>query len=156
MPQPEQDSPQLPAPPPVFLLVFLALGFGWHVIFPLSIGPVSLLRLTGGGIILAAGALALWARQVMLRAGTNIRPTLPALSLVAAGPYRFTRNPMYLSLCLLQLGFGLVLADAWPVLLTPALVAVLHWGVIRREEKYLRAKFGEPYRQYLERVRRWI
>jgi protein-S-isoprenylcysteine O-methyltransferase Ste14 len=156
MSAPEKDSPQLPAPPPVFLLLFLTVGGGLHAVFPLSIGPASLLRLAGGGIILAAVALVLWARQTMVRAGTNIRPTLPALTLVAAGPYRFTRNPMYLSLSLLQLGFGLVLADAWPVLLTLPLVAVLHWGVIRREENYLRAKFGEPYRQYLERVRRWI
>jgi len=100
--------------------------------------------------------IVLSARAQMVKAGTNVRPDLPSTAIVTGGPYRFTRNPMYLSLCLLNLGIGLMLRDLVPVFLTLVLVAVLQTGVIVREERYLEAKFGEVYASYRRRVRRWI
>jgi protein-S-isoprenylcysteine O-methyltransferase Ste14 len=99
------------------------------------------------GIILAllSARLAIWAERVMKAAGTNVRPDRPALKIVTTGPYRFTRNPMYLSLCLLQLALGFAL-DGWvPVLFAVPLMAILHFGVILREEEYLEQRFGAPY-----------
>ena len=92
----------------------------------------------------------------MNAAGTNIRPDRPALTIVRSGPYRSTRNPMYLSLCLLQLALGFVL-DGWiPLLFAIPLLLILHFGVILREESYLEAKFGEQYLALKREVRRWI
>lgn len=92
----------------------------------------------------------------MVKAGTNIRPDKPALAIVTAGPFRLTRNPMYLSLCLLQLGLGLLINGLIPLLLVIPLALTLHFGVILREERYLTAKFGETYTHFQSHVRRWI
>lgn len=101
-------------------------------------------------------ALAFWAQHVMKAAGTNIRPDRPTLTVVKTGPFRFTRNPMYVSLCLLQLAIGCFL-NGWPPLLFALVLAlVLHFGVILREEDYLERKFGEEYLSFKRGVRRWL
>ena len=87
--------------------------------------------------------------------GTNVRPDQPTLAIVTDGPFRFTRNPLYLATTGLYVAIALVVYSLALVLLAPMLV-VLDWGVIRREERYLEAKFGEPYRVYRARVRRWL
>jgi protein-S-isoprenylcysteine O-methyltransferase Ste14 len=80
----------------------------------------------------------------------------PTTAIVFTGPYRFTRNPMYLGLALLQAGLAMVTNSLWPLLtLAPVIVAVRRL-VIDREERYLEAKFGEEYRAYKARVRRWV
>jgi len=92
----------------------------------------------------------------MKAAGTNVRPDRPALTVVRSGPYRFARNPMYLSLCLLQLAIGFFL-DGWVQLLFAGVLAlVLHFGVILREESYLQRKFSEQYLSFKRQVRRWL
>jgi protein-S-isoprenylcysteine O-methyltransferase Ste14 len=101
-------------------------------------------------------SVAIWAERVMKAAGTNVRPDRPALTVVRSGPYRFTRNPMYLSLCLLPLAIGFFL-DGWvPLLFAGILALVLHFGVILREESYLQRKFGEQYLSFKRQVRRWL
>ena len=92
----------------------------------------------------------------MKAAGTNVHPSEPALALVRGGPFRFTRNPMYLALCLLQVALGFFLNDFITLLFVVPLAVIFHYGVILREERYLTAKFGEPYLQYKREVRRWI
>ena len=92
----------------------------------------------------------------MKRAGTNIRPDQPTLAIVSDGPFRFTRNPLYLALTGLYAGIALLVNALWPLLLLAPVLAVLRWGVIAREERYLEAKFGEAYRAYRSRVRRWV
>jgi len=92
----------------------------------------------------------------MKRAGTNIRPDQPTLAVVSDGPFRFTRNPLYLALTGLYVGITLLADALWPLLLLVPVLVVLQWGVVAREERYLEAKFGEPYRAYKARVRRWV
>jgi protein-S-isoprenylcysteine O-methyltransferase Ste14 len=90
------------------------------------------------------------------RRSTSIIPNRPANALVITGPYRFTRNPMYVSLALLTIALAIVLDTWWPiVLLVPALV-IIRVTVIAREERYLRRRFGADYEAYTRRVRRWI
>jgi len=110
------------------------------------------------GIVLIslAPTLALWALGTMKTAGTNVHPAEPALTIVRDGPFRFTRNPMYLALCLVQIALGLFLNDWITLLFVVPLALILHYCVVLREEKYLTAKFGEPYLQYKHDVRRWI
>ena len=91
----------------------------------------------------------------MLRARTNIDPYKPATALVTGGPYRFTRNPIYVAMTLLYVGAALSFRIIPALILLPIALLLLQFGVIRREERYLEAKFGDRYRQYRSRVRRW-
>jgi len=154
-PQPV-DAPGVVAFPPLIFAAILALELFCHTIFQVELSPPFKFRVAGSILAIVAGATALSAALTMRRAGTNINPARPALAIVTAGPYRFTRNPMYLALCLLNLGIGLLLCDLIPVLLTLALFLVLHYGVILREERYLEKKFGPVYSSYKARVRRWL
>lgn len=92
----------------------------------------------------------------MQRAGTTADLSTPATALVQDGPYRLSRNPIYVAIALLYLGISLLLGNVWGVLLLPLWLAIIDWGVIRPEERYLEDQFGTPYRTYRERVRRWI
>ena len=92
----------------------------------------------------------------MRRAGTNIRPDRPATVIVTDGPFRFSRNPLYLSLTLVYVGIASMMNALWPLLLLVPLLLIVQRGVVLREERYLEAKFGETYRSYKTRVRRWF
>src|SRR5437763_821548 len=107
-------------------------------------------------LIIVAPALALSALFTMLGAGTNVDPAKPALTIVRGGPFRFTRNPMYLALCFLQIALGFFLNDWITLLFVIPLFFILHYGVVLREERYLAAKFGESYLQLKREVRRWL
>jgi protein-S-isoprenylcysteine O-methyltransferase Ste14 len=153
---PAVDSPAVLVFPPLLALGVLLIGAGAHLLHPVPLSPRLPARVAGSLLATAAAWTALAARAAMARAGTNVNPRLPATAIVTDGPYRFTRNPMYLSLCLLNLGMGLLLCDLVPVLLTAGLAAVLHYGVIVREERYLGRKFAGAYSAYRGRVRRWL
>ena len=88
--------------------------------------------------------------------GTSVVPVRPTTALVIEGPYRFTRNPMYLGLLLLYVGVAGWFGFVWPLLLAPVLVWVIGVSVIGREERYLTRKFGDEYRRYEAHVRRWL
>jgi protein-S-isoprenylcysteine O-methyltransferase Ste14 len=110
----------------------------------------------GVALVLAAVALAGWAVRTFSTVGTNVSPHEPALNLATSGPYRFTRNPMYVGFVILLLGVSLIFSLEWGIILAPVLALVLHFGVVLREERYLTEKFGQPYRDFLGRTRRWI
>jgi len=105
---------------------------------------------------LLSAVISFWAAIIMWRAGTPLRPTLPVTALVTGGPFRFTRNPLYLSMTILYAGITLQFDALWPLFTLPPALAIVHWKIILREEKYLEAKFGDAYRAYKARVRRWI
>ena len=150
------DHPGVIAWPPLIFLGCAVVGSLLQFIFPLRVLRYSVSLSLGIVLALVSVSVAIWAVQVMKATGTNVRPDQPALTIVRSGQYQFTRNPMYLSLCLLQLALGFVL-DGWiPLLFTIPLVLILHFGVILREESYLEAKFGEPYLAFKREVRRWI
>jgi protein-S-isoprenylcysteine O-methyltransferase Ste14 len=154
---PSPDTPGVIAPPPI---VF-AVGFGvamllnWCHGLPIPFYPVGL-DWPGLTLMNASLVLALWAAFYMNRARTHINPMLPTSQLVTGGPYRFSRNPLSVSLLLLYVGCSLRLDTFWPLLLLAPLLVVFHFGVIQREERYLERKFGESYRDYCAKVRRWI
>ena len=103
-----------------------------------------------------AMALAASAMILFFRARTSPLPIKPTTAIVETGPYRFTRNPMYLGLGLLYLGITLWVDTLWPLLCLPLVIFLVQRFVIEREERYLEAKFGEGYHAYKARVRRWI
>jgi protein-S-isoprenylcysteine O-methyltransferase Ste14 len=114
-------------------------------------------RLVPGVLFLVVGvvigASAVWAIK---RAGSNVAPVRPTTGLVTTGPYRWTRNPMYLALGLCSAGLAVVLNLLWPLILLPFVVWVVRRRVIVREEAYLDRAFGREYRRYRERVPRWL
>lgn len=150
------DKPGVIALPPFIYLAFLLAGLGLEVIAPTALLAAPLRYFVGGALIAGGLALAVVASGRFRAAGTNVRPTLPATALVTDGPYRFTRNPMYVALTAVYLGLTLTADSLWLLILLPLLLAVMHYGVIRREERYLAGKFGTPYHDYVGRVRRWL
>jgi len=134
------------------LLAALALHFFW----PLHLFPNLWVRLGSVVVVVSSGVLAMAANKTMKRAGTNVLPNRPALTIVSSGPFRFTRNPIYVANAVVYLGLALILNTLWPIFLFVPMLIVLDWGIIRREERYLEAKFGETYLDYKRRVRRWL
>jgi protein-S-isoprenylcysteine O-methyltransferase Ste14 len=150
------DHPGVLIFPPLLWLICVVVGLIAHFV---SYDHWAIGRWArGGGVALAlAGfAFAFWGRRVMKASGTNIRPDMPALAVVSDGPFAFTRNPLYLSLITMFAGIGIALASPAFLFMILPLAVVLHAGVVRREERYLEAKFGDAYRAYKARVRRWI
>src|SRR5207247_4526818 len=119
---------------------------------PVAVGGARILLgwvFAGAGVGLAASAIVLFRR-----AGTSPVPIQPTTALVVRGPYRFTRNPMYVGLAALYAGVTLLINSLWPLPLLPVVLGVIRWAVIAREEAYLERKFGDAYRAYTTRVRR--
>ena len=152
----ERDVAGVIAPPPLIVGGFLLLGGLAHYFAPVGVMQGSMNGVAGIILILLALPLAALAIRGMIRAQTHFDPYKPSTALLTDGVYRFTRNPMYVALLTLAAGIALMVNSAWMLAgLVPAAV-VLRYGVIAREERYLERKFGEQYRHYLGRVRRWL
>lgn len=154
----ESDRPNILVLPPLVALGAAVLAIVLEWLAPLGwLPPRGSALVAIGVVILVVGVLiAVSGMRAFKQAGTNIDPRQPALKIVRDGPYRFTRNPMYLGLVLLQPGLALAFSLDWALLLTPIVWAILHWGVVLREEAYLEEKFGDPYRDLLASTRRWL
>lgn len=152
----QRDTPGVIARPPLIFFGFLASGLALDWLLPAPLLPAQAQYATGAVLIALASALAFSAIACFLRAGTNVPTTRPATALVVAGPYRASRNPIYTGMILLLLGIGVMVDGVWIVALAIPFALVLRYGVIAREERYLEAKFGDAYRAYRARVRRWI
>lgn len=150
------DSPHVVAIPPLLFLPGLLVGCFLEWLMPLHVFPGAVPKCAGSVLATISGILAVSAFIVMRRAGTHIDVRRPALTVVTTGPFRFTRNPLYLSLVLLTLGLALRFDIAWAAVMLIPVTLIVHYGVIRREERYLESKFGEQYLEYKRKVRRWI
>ncbi|MGX5831480.1 methyltransferase family protein [Mesorhizobium sp. 43Arga] len=142
--------------PPLIFLGFLAAAVVLELVIPLPAlaGPA---RYLGGAVLAACGFVIIFmAAGRFNAAGTNIPPTLPTTALVVDGIYRRTRNPFYLGAVLVYLGLGVAAGSFWAIALVIPLLWVINTGVIAREERYLERKFGDAYRAYKVRVRRWF
>jgi len=144
-------------PPPVWMLIYAlaAAGVSWWAGWP---GTDAMRNLPLGAALFAIGCLLPgWAIALFRRAGTELRPDSPAnAALVAHGPYRLTRNPMYLGLTVAALGLA-IMVGAWPMLAVPAAVfATANWVHIPFEEAKMGRQFGAAYEDYCARVRRWV
>ena len=153
---PQDDSPGVITIPPVIYLAFLALGIALDLLFPVALLPNPVQYAVGFVIIAVSFVLLPFVLGRFRAAGTNLDVRKPTTAIISDGPYRFSRNPAYLSMSLLYLGIGIAADSIWILgLLLPTLV-IMHYGVIAREERYLEAKFGEEYLRYKRSVRRWI
>jgi protein-S-isoprenylcysteine O-methyltransferase Ste14 len=154
------DSPNIRLLPPLVFAAAFGLGAAADRLapWPIEAAPAALAAVRRTGVVMAAAGIALdvWSVALFRRAGTSPLPYRPASVFVARGPYRFSRNPMYLGMTLLLAGLGLWLASAWIALSALAGAAVIHLYAIPREERYLERAFGESYLDYRRRVRRWL
>jgi protein-S-isoprenylcysteine O-methyltransferase Ste14 len=143
------------APPLYYVGGFLA-GVVLELVFPTS-WPSSGVRLAAA--LIAGGAWLVFDIGAMVffrRAGTSPLPMNPTTDLVTSGPYRVTRNPMYVGMAFLYVALAFAFGVTWALVLLPGVIAMIDRFVIAREEPYLERKFGQPYRDYKARVRRWI
>ena len=144
--------------PWVFALAYLA-GVGLQHWMPAVIPSAQSLvwfHYAGGGLMLAGAAIAAWSLGLFRTARTTTTPGEASNELVTWGPYRWSRNPMYISLTLCYLGEAGILAQVWPLLLLPLVLAYLQQTVIPVEETRLRETFGADYDRYRAAVRRWL
>jgi protein-S-isoprenylcysteine O-methyltransferase Ste14 len=153
---PKSDTAGIRVPPPVYYVVGFLAGVALELILPTSwpsIGVRLAAALIAGGVWLVLDGAAM---VFFHRAGTSMVPMNPTTALVTSGPYRFTRNPMYVGMAFLYValvfGFGVI----WALVFLPAVIVVIDKFVIAREEPYLERKFGQAYRDYMTRVRRWL
>jgi protein-S-isoprenylcysteine O-methyltransferase Ste14 len=151
------DSAELIAPPPVLyagaLIAFLVLRSFWPA--PI-VGRANWAVAAGIVVGLLGAGLVLWGLATMRTAGAAVDPRKGTKAIVTTGPFRFTRNPLYVGLTLVYLGLTLGFDTWWGIVLLVPLMVVLHVGVVRREESYLERKFGDEYRQYKRKVGRYI
>jgi protein-S-isoprenylcysteine O-methyltransferase Ste14 len=137
------------------LAVIAGLAFNWLV--PLPFLPANLpAAWLGAMVFVLALALVAWAIVTITWAGSNVPTNLPTTTIVESGPYRFTRNPIYLSMFLGLIGLVIAFDNLWLVMMLVPFALVIRFGVVAREEAYLERKFGDDYRGYRSRVRRWL
>jgi len=154
-----RDTAGVIAPPPLLGLAAIVLGLLLDWIAPAYLLSVMLswgTRLLLGLELIAAGVALVYAAQKAFRAAhTHVEPWKPSTALVTTGIFAWLRNPMYVGGMAILVGLAVLLASDWMVVMTVLAGLVLHFGVVKREERYLQAKFGEAYRRYCAAVPRY-
>ncbi len=153
------DTAGVIAPPPLIALAALIIGVVGDWLLPLD-ALESVLNwpariIIGAVLLLGGGALVVVGERAFKQVGTNVPPWRPALALATGGIYARIRNPMYVGAILILAGLAAALVSDWMAILLLPTALLLHFGVVRREERYLEAKFGEDYRRYKASVPRY-
>ena len=147
-------------PPPVLPIITIIGGYVLGRFVPIldSVALPTPERYWIGGLIVVASILVLgvWPIRLFQHTGQDVTPWTTTPQIVVRGPYKFTRNPMYLMMILACVGFAIILSEFWILLLTPVCAWLIYILAIRPEETYLTKKFGDGYLEYKSRVRRWI
>jgi protein-S-isoprenylcysteine O-methyltransferase Ste14 len=143
--------------PPLAWGLAVVVGLALESLVPLQFLPANLPEgWLGAMVFVLALALFAWAIVTMTRAGSNVPTNRPTTTIVESGPYRFTRNPIYLGMFLGLVGLAVAFDTLWLLLMLVPFALVIRYGVVAREEAYLERKFGEVYSGYRSRVRRWL
>ena len=155
-----RDTARVIAPPPLIAVGIVLLGFALDKLSPVGLANAVFPRSVRFAVATALIAFAAWPMtRALLRfrfAGTPVEPWKPTSALVVRGIYKRTRNPMYQAFGLFALGLAFAFASDWTFLLLPVGAFILHFGVVRREERYLERKFGEEYRRYKSSFLRYL
>jgi len=150
------DHADVRIPPPLIYVAGFVLGLALERFLPVLVLPKIPSRVAAVLCIALGVTIAVWSVGLFHRERTSFVPIKPTTTLVIYGPYRFTRNPMYLGLVCVYLGIALWFGIFWALILLPAVMALIQRYVIIREEQYLERKFGGAYLKYKADVRRWI
>jgi protein-S-isoprenylcysteine O-methyltransferase Ste14 len=149
------DPRKFPFPPGIPVAAWL-LGWGLGALWPIPLHWPVWTRWIGGFLFVAPWSIAIWAGVTFRRHKTPVDPLGKVTTIVTAGPFRYTRNPMYVSLMVWYVGGILLFHLAWSAVLLVPVYLALRYGVIAREERHLQTVFGEEYKEYCRRVRRWL
>ncbi len=152
----ERDNPGVIARPPRIYLAFLLVGMALDYVWPVPVLAGNVRYAVGFALILLGVCVMALALQQFRRAGTSHETGEPATVLVSSGLFRFSRNPIYISLTLIYGGIAIAADNFWTLALLVPTLLVMNRGVIAREERHLERKFGEEYRRYKTSVRRWL
>lgn len=156
MPQDSPDHPQVRLPAPIIMLLFLALGAGLNWLWPMQLEAELVRNLVGWSYNALGLGLIFYCFFMFHRRRTSFIPTQPVQEMVVSGPYRYTRNPMYVGLALVHLGIGIATGNIWIIAtFAPSMLAIRLW-VIAPEETYMQHRFGAAYSEYRLRVPRWF
>ncbi len=157
IPNSAQDTANVILPPPILLLLAAMIGFILDWLNPQRFLPPGVPRSLIAISLFAVGfALAISAILEMRRENTRVEPYKPTTAIVSRGPYRFSRNPIYLGMILWLLALAIALDSLWILAMLLPFFLAIRYGVIAREEAYLTRKFTSTYLDYLSRTRRWI
>ena len=151
----ERDERPFRAPPALYVGPLL-VGAVIHLFFPLRFLSGTASLGTGVSFIVLGVALWVWAVGVMLRAGTSPEPRHPATTVVTRGPFRYSRNPIYVAYALAYAGISCLVGSTWMLVLLPVALVLAQRLSIASEERYLEQRFGESYLAYKAKVRRWV
>ena len=153
-----QDVAAVRVFPPGVPLLAILIGIGLNYLWPIDVDLPKIWRYSVGGAIVAGAflCLGLWSVILFRRSGQSENPWKPSPQLVDRGPYRITRNPMYLQMILICIGLAVILGNLWILIMTPLGAWVLQRFAILPEEAYLERKFGAQYLAYKHRVGRWL
>ena len=151
-----KDCPDVIAYPPIIYFGWFGVGLVLDWLVPLHSYACESSHIAGGILGFIGTVIGLWGVHAFHRAGTNVRPNRPVTALVTDGPFRFSRNPLYVAMTVIYLGMTLSTGSWWPLAALLPTLAMVHWRIVLREEQFLEAKFGEAYRDYKTRVRRWV
>jgi protein-S-isoprenylcysteine O-methyltransferase Ste14 len=150
------DTAGVAVRPPMLYLGTLGAAIVLDLLIPARLPQPDAFLVLGIALAVAGSLLFSLCADRFRRAGTNVPTWQPATALVIGGPYRYSRNPIYVAQTLIYLGLACGYGSAWPLALLPPVLVVMQHGVIRREERYLEARFGPAYRAYSASVRRWL
>lgn len=151
-----ENSPGIIIPPPFYYLTGFLFAYAINRLYPIPMFGRTISVALAMIFLLPSAILGIWSLFEFWNANTTLRPDKSSSFLVVIGPYRITRNPMYLSLTLLYIGLGFLLSIAWAFFFLPVIIFIMNSYVIRREELYLETRFGEQYCLYKNQVRRWL
>jgi len=156
MPEDRPDNSGVIALPPFIYGAAFLIGFVIHFVFPISFLPQQPALWLGVLLTLVAGLIVASALRALGRAKTTFDNRKPTTAIATDGAFRYSRNPMYVSLTLLYVGIASLINSLWILLLVLPLMVVIQRGVVKQEEQYLERKFGAEYVSYKARVRRWL
>ena len=156
----EKSGAKVRFPPPAAAVLVIVGGYSMGKLVPIlaTYDLAAPTRYWIGGAIVAISIIVLgaWPIRLFKKTNQNVTPWSETPEIIIQGPYTFTRNPMYLMMVMVALGFAVIFSEAWILIFTPVLAIALYHIAIKHEEIYLEHKFGDSYREYKKTVRRWI
>ncbi len=152
----DKKGPSVKFPPPLIFLFLMIAAYGVHIIHPVDMASLPTLKYTGLLIVVLGFTVIILISRSFKRANTSIEPWKPTTAIISNGVYTYSRNPIYLALCLITIGMGFFLNSLWVLLSVIPAAVLVYYIAIKKEEAYLEKKFGDEYLQYKNKVRRWL
>lgn len=143
-------------PPPFVFLISMIVAFGVQHFRPIDIGNSLGFKFVGLVVVILGISIVIFIRRSFHRVETNIEPWKPTNKIISTGFYAYSRNPIYIALCLVSIGLGILFNSFWILISFIPSIVIVYYIAIKKEEVYLEKKFGEEYNLYKKKVRRWL